>query len=92
MSSSSNAARVRKVIREVKPLAREYYRLTGRPLGVTAEIAEQEAARILKLELLPFDKRDMTPSAIDDARVSYSRSRGAVLCLAPAPIESVQST
>lgn len=34
------------VLREVKVLAREYYELTGRPLGVTAEIAEYEAARL----------------------------------------------
>lgn len=38
---------------EVKSLAREYYELTGKPLGVTGEIAEYEAARILGLELSP---------------------------------------
>lgn len=53
MPRSSKAERLRKVIGEVKPLAREYYQLTGRPLGITAEIAEQEAVRILKLELAP---------------------------------------
>ncbi len=37
----------------MKPLAREYYELTGKPLGVTAEIAEYEAARILKVKLSP---------------------------------------
>ena len=37
----------------MKPLAREYYEITGRPLGVTAEIAEYEAARILGLKLSP---------------------------------------
>lgn len=38
---------------EVKRLARRYYELTGKPLGVTAEIAEYEAARLLDLELAP---------------------------------------
>ncbi len=41
------------MLREVKVLAREYYELTGRPLGVTAEIAEYEAARLLGLTLSP---------------------------------------
>ena len=41
------------ILREVKQLAREYYELTGRPLGVTGEIAEYEVARILKLKLSP---------------------------------------
>ncbi len=41
------------LLREVKQLAREYYELTEKPLGVTGEIAEYEAARILKLELSP---------------------------------------
>jgi hypothetical protein len=39
------------VLRVVKVLAREYYELTGRPLGVTAEIAEYEAAQLLGLTL-----------------------------------------
>ena len=40
------------VIRDVKRLAIEYRRLTGgRPLGITGEVAEYEAARLLRLEL-----------------------------------------
>lgn len=42
-----------RVLRDVKLLAREYYELTGRPLGVTAEVAEYEAARLLGVELSP---------------------------------------
>ena len=57
MSCSSNAVRLRKLIAEVKPLAREYYLLTGRPLGITAEVAEQEAVRLLKLELAPVRQK-----------------------------------
>src|SRR5260370_5995328 len=36
---------------QAKALAVEYYRLTGKPLGLTGEVAEFEAARILGLEL-----------------------------------------
>ncbi|HEX3358635.1 MAG TPA: hypothetical protein VHS31_16790 [Tepidisphaeraceae bacterium] len=34
---------------QIKKLAADYYRLTGRPLGVTGEIAEYEAIRLLHL-------------------------------------------
>lgn len=36
---------------EAKRVARRYYQLTGKPLGVTGEIAELEAARLLNLRL-----------------------------------------
>src|SRR5450830_564362 len=40
-----------RLLKEVKRLARQYYALTGRPLGVTGEVAELEAIRLLKLRL-----------------------------------------
>jgi hypothetical protein len=46
-------ARVREILKAVKPLASEYYRLTGKPLGVTGEIAEYIAADTLGLALAP---------------------------------------
>lgn len=39
------------ILRDAKLLARRYYHITGKPLGVTGEVAEFEAARILNLEL-----------------------------------------
>lgn len=39
------------LLRQIKALAVRYYDTTGRPLGVTGEIAEYEATRILRLEL-----------------------------------------
>jgi uncharacterized protein DUF6998 len=45
--------RVMEILRQTKLLAREYRQLTGKPLGVTGEIAEYEAARILNLQLTP---------------------------------------
>jgi hypothetical protein len=47
-----NVARVREILATVKPLAAEYYRLTGKPLGVTGEVAEYVAAEILGLKLV----------------------------------------
>ncbi len=54
---------VEDVLARVKPLAVEYYRLTGKPLGVTSEIGEFEVARLLELELEParnpgYDAKD----------------------------------
>ena len=41
------------ILKEAKVLARRFYRLTGKPLGVTGEIAEYEAATRLRLLLHP---------------------------------------
>ena len=41
------------ILRQAKYLAQEYRQLTGKPLGITGEVAEYEAARILGLKLLP---------------------------------------
>ncbi len=52
-SASDTGDRVFQLLGKTKALAREYYDLTGRPLGITAEIAEYEAARLLDLSLAP---------------------------------------
>jgi hypothetical protein len=46
-----DAEQLFKVLGRVKPLAAKYYRLQGRPLGITGEVAEYEAARLLGVEL-----------------------------------------
>lgn len=43
--------RIAEVLVTVRPLAAEFYRLTGRPLGVTGEVAEQVTADLLGLTL-----------------------------------------
>lgn len=45
------AERVLAILAEAKRLAQEYRALTGKPLGITGEVAEFEAARILGVEL-----------------------------------------
>src|SRR2546425_10995923 len=44
---------VMEVLRDAKRPAQEYRNLTGKPLGVTGEVAEYEAARLLNLDLTP---------------------------------------
>jgi len=47
----TDADHIFRMLRRVKRLAREYRRLTGKPLGITGEVAEYDAARILGVEL-----------------------------------------
>ena len=39
------------ILSKIKTLATKYHSLTGRPLGVTGEMAEYEAVRLLKLDV-----------------------------------------
>ena len=47
------AKRILEILSAAKKLAQEYRALTGKPLGVTGEVAEYEAARLLGVELTP---------------------------------------
>ncbi|MDG1580814.1 hypothetical protein [Pseudomonas sp. GOM6] len=42
---------VMEVLGQAKVLGRRYYQLTGKPLGITGEVAEYEAASLLGLDL-----------------------------------------
>lgn len=44
---------VLEILADAKKLAQRYRALTGKPLGITGEVAEYEAARILGVTLLP---------------------------------------
>ena len=56
---------VYQILSDAKALARRYYHLTGKPLGVTGEVAEYEAARILNLELeLARETPNKSPSML----------------------------
>ncbi len=48
---TATESEVVEILREAKQLARRYHELTGKPLGVTGEIAEFEAHRLLGVEL-----------------------------------------
>jgi hypothetical protein len=50
---ASKAARILGLLGDAKRLAREYRALTGKPLGITGEVAEFEAARLLPVRLMP---------------------------------------
>lgn len=48
----SNTNEVMEVLAAAKSLAQRYRTLTGKPLGITGEVAEFEAARLLDLKLV----------------------------------------
>jgi hypothetical protein len=50
---ATNQPRILDILREAKKLAQEYRALTGKPLGITGEVAEYEAARLIGVELTP---------------------------------------
>jgi len=50
---SAGDAAVLEILRKAKRLAQRYRDLTGKPLGITGEVAEYEAARILGVKLAP---------------------------------------
>ena len=54
---------VKEILAEAKILARRYKKLTGKPLGITGEIAEFNAASLLNLKLA--DARTAGYDAID---------------------------
>src|SRR5487761_2597907 len=41
------------IITQARMLARDYRRITGKPLGISGEVAEYEAASCLSLDLAP---------------------------------------
>src|SRR5438309_743966 len=50
---SHDLPEIGRILRSAKRLAKRYYSLTGRPLGITGEVAEFEAVRLLRLERCP---------------------------------------
>jgi hypothetical protein len=51
MNPSEKLVEIEKILTEAKRLSRRYKELSGKPLGITGEVAEFEAARRLGLEL-----------------------------------------
>lgn len=59
-----NTEDVGEIISEVKTLAKKYKNLTGKPLGITGEVAEYEAAN--RLNLILCDARQEGHDAIQE--------------------------
>jgi hypothetical protein len=73
--------RILEVLRAAKTLAQEYRRLTGKPLGITGEVAEYEAARLLRVELTPARQAGYDATEVRDGVVRRLQIKGR--CLLP---------
>jgi len=76
-----NQDRIMELLRETKKLAQEYRTLTGKPLGITGEVAEYEAARLLGLELTPA--RQARYDAVEQVNGQTRRLQIKGRCLLP---------
>jgi len=69
------------ILREAKRLAQQYRAATGKPLGITGEVAEYEAARILGVELTPA--RQAGYDALEHSNGTIRRLQIKGRCLLP---------
>ncbi len=53
MKTTADEGEILELLAQAKILAQKYRTLTGKPLGITGEVAEYEAARILGIHLTP---------------------------------------
>lgn len=67
------------VLCEAKKLAQEYRALTGKPLGITGEVAEYEAARILGIELTPARQAGYDGIELKNGKVHRLQIKGRCL-------------
>ena len=69
------------VLRKAKLLAQKYRALTGKPLGITGEVAEYEAARVLGVMLTPARNAGFDATERRNGRVRRLQIKGR--CLLP---------
>jgi hypothetical protein len=67
---------VLEILAEAKKLAQRYRVLTGKPLGITGEVAEYEAARILGVELTPARQAGYDATQIRDCQTFRLQIKG----------------
>src|SRR5262245_33901042 len=72
---------VMKILAAAKKLAQQYYKLTGRPLGITGEAADYEAARVLGVNLTPVRQPGYDATEGSNGRVRRLQIKGR--CLLP---------
>ena len=76
LSSGGTPDDVRALLREAKMLAARYYRATGKPLGVTGEVAELEAAEKLGIDLVPPRTPGYDATQLRDGQVRRIQIKG----------------
>lgn len=87
----SHSQRILEILREAKKLAQEYRILTGKPLGITGEVAEYEAARILGVELTPARQSGYDATEQTNGLIRKLQIKGRCLQDNPKPGQRVPS-
>lgn len=77
----SRETEILSLLAEAKVIARRYRELTGKPLGITGEIAEYEAARVLGLHLAPARTAGYDATEVRDGTLRKIQIKGR--CLLP---------
>ena len=67
--TSTPMGEIGEILARAKQAAVDYYRHTGKPLGITGEVGEYEAARLLGLKLA--DAREPGHDATDESGLRY---------------------
>jgi hypothetical protein len=75
----NNSDEVMTLLAQAKHIAKQYYRLTGKPLGITGEVAEYEAARILGVALTPARQAGYDATETVDGKTRTLQIKGRCL-------------
>jgi len=67
------------ILSKAKILAKEYKKLTGKPLGITSEVAEYEAARLLNLQLSAARQPGYDAVRIEGNKITKIQIKGKVV-------------
>lgn len=67
---------IAEVLADAKALAKKYRKLTGKPLGITGEVAEFSAAQILDLELAEARQTGYDATRTIDGKVTKIQIKG----------------
>lgn len=70
---------IMELLRKAKRLAQQYRSLTGKPLGITGEVAEYEAAHILRVKLTPARNTGFDATERKDGSVRRLQIKGRCL-------------
>jgi len=76
MTTSASAEDLQSLLCQAREVAARYYKLTGRPLGITGEIAECEAARLLNLQLSAVREAGYDAIRVKDGAEHYIQIKG----------------
>ena len=84
-------AEIRELLVSAKKLAARYRSLTGKPLGITGEVAELEAAQILGLDLGPARQADYDASRTEKGTTRRLQIKGRCVLPGSSPSQRVGS-